>query len=377
MVFSLRGLAEKVTAAVNALVVAVWSLAGAMQRVAPDAVYSWKLVEWAAIAVLPCTWMLYVLRYTGYKNRLTSRRWGWLVLSPLSSVVLLVTDRYHHLIWSPWTWQLPYLNSSRSLGPGLLWVAANSLLATLLCFLMLARVYARVRGVFRHQVSCLTLATWLPWLGLALDLLGWEFWPGVSALPYMLMFALLAAAWNVARFRFGDIVPVARELVIDGLQDAVLVLDTQHRVVDYNNAALSLFPALQRVGTGQLVPSIWPDLPFQVDRLAKTRQSYQWKRNGSTYDVAISPLLDDRQQAFCWVVVLRDISELMAAQAALQEAHDRLELNVNERTAELMHANAELEREIEQRQRAAAARRASEARYRSLVETSSDIVALY
>jgi len=365
LLLPLRRTPDVVAAMVNALLLAVWPLASAMRLLDVDAAPFWRQMEWSMIAVLPFTWALYVLHYTGHYKRAAGHLYVWVALFPLLSMILLFTDGIHHSIWSPWVWQLPYPHSLHSFGPGLVWVIANSFVGTLISSVMLARMYARVRGVYRRQVLFLALATWFPWAGLAIDLVGWQIIPGFSFTPYALMFAVLAAAWNVARFRIGDIVPVAREVVIDGLQDAVIVLDTQDRVIDYNHAALQIFPALQKVGTGQPIHSIWPDLPFRVDEGVKPRDSCQWEREGSIYDVVTSPLLDDRHQVFCRVVVLRNISELMAAQAALQEAHDRLEARVQERTAALTRANQELEREIGQRRRAERVLRDNEAQLRA------------
>lgn len=68
--------------------------------------------------------------------------------------------------------------------------------------------------------------------------------------------------------------------------------------------------------------------------------------------------------------IARDITERKQAQEALQKAHDELERRVAERTRELEHSNAQLQSEILERQATEAALRASETRYRALVEGS-------
>jgi PAS domain S-box-containing protein len=56
------------------------------------------------------------------------------------------------------------------------------------------------------------------------------------------------------------------------------------------------------------------------------------------------------------VCVARDITERKQAEHVLQEAHDRLEARVQERTAELLVMNAQLQQEVAERQRAEEAR---------------------
>ena len=56
------------------------------------------------------------------------------------------------------------------------------------------------------------------------------------------------------------------------------------------------------------------------------------------------------------VCVARDITERKQAERVLQEAHDRLEARVQERTAELLLMNAQLQQEVTERKRAEEAR---------------------
>ena len=45
-------------------------------------------------------------------------------------------------------------------------------------------------------------------------------------------------AWGLFRYRLFDIVPIARERVLENMADQVIVLDAQERVIDINLAAL-------------------------------------------------------------------------------------------------------------------------------------------
>ena len=67
-----------------------------------------------------------------------------------------------------------------------------------------------------------------------------------------------------------------------------------------------------------------------------------------------------------------DITERKQAQAALQVAHDELEVRVEERTAELKQANQQLQSEISERRRAEAALRSSISTNRALLNAIPD-----
>jgi PAS domain S-box-containing protein len=66
-----------------------------------------------------------------------------------------------------------------------------------------------------------------------------------------------------------------------------------------------------------------------------------------------------------------DITERKRAEEALRKAYDELEIRVQERTLDLVKANDELRTEITEREQAQAAQRETEARFRTLAETTS------
>lgn len=72
--------------------------------------------------------------------------------------------------------------------------------------------------------------------------------------------------------------------------------------------------------------------------------------------------------------VIHDISERKRMEAALQKAHDKLEVRVRERTIELLSVNKKLRQEIMERRQIELQLMLSEARYRAIIENQSEMV---
>jgi PAS domain S-box-containing protein len=95
-----------------------------------------------------------------------------------------------------------------------------------------------------------------------------------------------------------------------------------------------------------------------------------FQKNEVWLETIKSPIFDESGKPVGTVGIARDISDRKRMEEALREARDGLEKRVQERTAELVKANEQLQREIQDRKKAEKALRASEEEYGTLVEDS-------
>jgi len=107
---------------------------------------------------------------------------------------------------------------------------------------------------------------------------------------------------------------------------------------------------------------------FETGKPENLEFTIQGPKGLKYYEFRIIPEFDENRNVKSVLAVAADITQQKKAQEELKEAHDTLELKVQERTKELKESNRQLKQEIEDRKRAKKALKASEKRYRALYD---------
>jgi PAS domain S-box-containing protein len=156
--------------------------------------------------------------------------------------------------------------------------------------------------------------TFAPWIGNALYVTGLSPFPNLDLTPFAFTLTGLAATWGLFRFQFMDVVPIARDTVIEGMRDGVLVLDKQNRIVDINPIAIEMLELTDTHMIGisaEQVLSPWSDLVVRYKDTSEIHEEFPLDEVGSQlwYDLQISPIHNRQGRWIGRLVVLRDITE--------------------------------------------------------------------
>lgn len=229
------------TASLEFVVVAVavmwmsFAYCGELTASSLDAKLAWLRVRYVGICAMPLACMALALRWSGRDRWLTRRRLVLYAVVPVISLLLGVSNGWHHLMGTP-SVLVPrdgFVMRQAEAGPAF-WVFV---VHAYLCLLVVLSIYGRATlssGLFRRQGAILLVATALPWLANILYVFDSDPLFDVSHVGYA--FACLMWLWALRGGRLFDLVPVARDVVFEGLADAVLVVDEAGRVIDHNAA---------------------------------------------------------------------------------------------------------------------------------------------
>jgi PAS domain S-box-containing protein len=223
---------------------------------------------------------------------------------------------------------------------------AYSYLAMIFGILLVVLAFIRSPRPYRGQAAVLVLSGIAPLSGNAIYLLKLNPFPYLDLTPFAFTVAGVLWAWGLFHFQLLDIVPVARDAVIESMSDAVLVVDAHGRIVDMNPAAQQILrrSAAELIGQrADLALSVRADL---VERYRDTTEAqaeitsiYDPNR---FYDLRISPLYDRHARLTGRLIVLRDISERKQIEAALVQAKEQAEIASRSKSTFLANMSHEL-----------------------------------
>jgi PAS domain S-box-containing protein len=279
----------------------------------------------------PIGWLFLAVEYAGWGRGLTRGNVTLLILAHLAFVALVFTNDRHHWVFRSYEMVPVSGRMEFAAVPAAgfwvnVWVSYALILFSMVLLLMRAGSAPRL---YRWQVAILVtgwVATAIPNL---LFLLGDSPLPGINLTPFV--FPLKGALLTVGIFRFGllSIVPVARDAVIEAMQDGVIVLDGADRVVDINPAAQAILGATSRRVIGRPVLDL-PQLGAAWAARGRSPAGALELEVGAgeearTFDVRVSSVSSPRSGLSGRLVVLRDVSERARVEQALGDARDAAE----------------------------------------------------
>jgi PAS domain-containing protein len=254
------------------LALAVWSLGAALEISAAGlpAKLLWARLEYLGIVALPPAWLVFVLRYTGQRRWLAPNCVALLYAVPFVTWALFLTNGVHGLMWSEVRLDeaLPFPALDVVAYGAWFWVHSAYSYALLIASAgLLVAALLRPSRLYRVQSGVFLAALLVPLLVNLWYVSGRSPIPSLDPTPFAFAISGALAVWGLFRFRLLDLVPVARDAVIEGMRDGVIVADGYGRVVDLNPAAQRVLGLTPAKAVGRDVDEVLGDgeLPEQGD----------------------------------------------------------------------------------------------------------------
>ncbi len=308
-----------------ALVIAVWMFGYGMELQVTglaDKIW-WQKVQFIGIALGPYLWLWLSLTYANQWSWWVQRGFLWLALVPLATIFLAFTTEWHGLVWGEV--YLETIDEFTLLGTSYgMWFWLHTAVSYLFLFagsLILVRALWHRKGVYRAQLMLMLIGVFFPSFSSLLYLSNLGPIPGINLTPFSLSITVLLLTWGIVGFSLVDIVPIARDLVLEGLRDGVIVVNNQGHIADINPAATQMIGVSASEVLGQHMEDVlapWPEVLAQV-RLRPGQEGHGMMIIGqgeaqTRHVVQVVPLYDRRQRPLGHILTIQQAEQTAVSQ---------------------------------------------------------------
>lgn len=287
----------------------------------------WAKIQYFGIATLPLASFLFALVFSGRGIWLTTSKLVALVILPLVTLVLALSNESHNLIWSDWNIKTLMGNTSvlHFEYGAFFWI--NTLFAYGLLIagtVLIVQALLRRPAVYRGQIISVLVGIAFPSVTNVVSNLLYD----IDLTPFAFIVTSLAFAWSIFRHHLFESPPNAFETVIESMSDPVFILDMQNKVVNANPAAQQMLglPASEIIDhQTQEVFARQTDILDVYEHAVNIREEITIgpESNRRYYELSISPLTDRLDKILGRAVILHEISDRKQIENAMAIARDQ------------------------------------------------------
>ena len=306
---------------------AAWTGCYLLQRIHPDlqGQIFWNNIQLSATLVAVLGYLGFALQYT---RQDPARRQALRLGLGLLAIVLgglVWTDSAHHLMRTA-----PHLEPGT---PFASLVFQDGPLFFLLTFFfyggitystfLLAVNFISSPRIYRLQIGAVLLGVLVPWGVSLLAFSGLVPFNLHDITPLTFAPSNLVMFWALFRLHLFDVTPIARDILVERLQDGVIVLDQRWRIVDFNAAAREILGFSNTDTPGRSIQreqlALYQFITGLVDTPnARAEMSMDVLGMPSRYEVKAVPLYHLLGFIIGYLVTMRDITEQKRTEARLQ-----------------------------------------------------------
>ncbi len=290
----------------------------------------WEFMKFIGVVATPVAWLFFAFEYTGRKTWVNVRNIAILSIIPLVTLIILLTNDTHHLFRAERS--LAFENGFTVLktinGPWFWLHSGYTYLLIMIGLVLIVRALLHWPPQYRGQMIWILLATLTPLIANIVTI--FKIIPlEIDLTPYAFTVTGIGMAYALFRHRFLDIAPIARDLVIGGMKDGMIVIDANGRIVDINHAAKSMIGLTdekQTIGKSLAdVLSRWPELIERYRGVTEAKDEINFGEDDTQrwYELNLSTLNDEDQLLIGRVITIRNITDRKHAESQILESEAR------------------------------------------------------
>ena len=310
------------------IVISIWVMGGAIELLSSTfPIFSLgRTGHFIGTALVPIVAYVCFREYTGGET--PTRKLVLLLIIPLLSITLAATNAHHEIMWF-----LPIANDAGEFltrperwGPWFLFVHLPYSYAVIGAAILTLVVHssavapAQRRGLFLLVAACIAPLT-------AIAAYDMGFGPNtISYVPIVFAAMLPIYVWLIIGEQIIEFTPLAYETVFQNMQDPVVVIDEQCRVIGLNRTAESMLSVEEKVALKEPLENLFgDDSPEVFEALDSGQPQKMMTSTGRFLHVQVSKIASKRSsERGGRVLMFRDVSDVEKAQSEVRKSEKLL-----------------------------------------------------
>lgn len=270
-----------------------------------------EMVALLALCTIGPLYLAFALKYTGRTDLFRSRLFWLVVLVPLVTIVIGVTAPFHDLMWVDFRLE-PVFGVAAvqyTFGPWATFAFVFTMAIATLSTLLLIEALLSYGPLYRREVTAVAVSTIPPTIGLLLWFFELGPVPQLNLTPILFLPHVVLDAYAFMGTHMFNTNPTTRRAAersaIEDLNEPVIVIDTEQRIVDLNARAELLFGVDRRA---VLATSLDTLTGVTLEELQDNAE-LTFENSRRVFSASHSTLTDPSGATVGGLVVLYDVSE--------------------------------------------------------------------
>ena len=292
----------------------------------------WLDATYIGVVIVPTAMLVFALQVNYLDEWLSKKVLVFLYVEPVLTLAILWTDSYHGLFFGG-----KRTPTTTEFYDGGFWFWLNVVyiyIIILISLFVIVRGFLQAKGIYRQQHGLILAGVSIPIIANMLRFFGFAPLPGLDPTP--IVFSIQGLFYTIGVFRFStfDLIPVAREALLETMPEWLLVVDNRWRLVEINQSALELLGEERSALIGTSISYVlraWPELEKIIKRADRSPTSYQVQfMENRSMGINITPLFNREGDITGRLVTGQDITRQLQTEARLEEANQQLRAQLNE-----------------------------------------------